>query len=125
MTYGAFGNTYTCDDRRKRMGFSTDIRILTLLSSFMLLVDGDMSGRLGDIQLSSSFARLSSSPDVVNDNAWLPRIHVPFVKRIVNGQPCDFLRDCVPEACLWGAIEDDHLDTWTSVMDHTHSHTPR
>lgn len=121
VTYGDIGHTYTCEDCRKSMGFSTDIRILTLLSSCTLLVDDDMSGRSGDIQLSSSYARSSSSSEVVNDNVWFPRVDVPFVKLMVNGHSWDGLREWVPEACLWGAMEDDRLDTWTSVMDHTNT----
>lgn len=99
VTYGDIAHTYTCDDCRKSLGFSADVRILTLLGSALTIVP--LSG------------------NVCTDNQTHPKINVPAVRVAINSRSWDGVREWLPECCLWGAEEDERNDTWRSVLSHT------
>lgn len=116
VTYGDIAHTFTCDDCRKSMGFSTDIRVITLLSSALTVAP--------IITAPTSPAATFSNPSgnnvvVAADNDAYPRVSVPALRLSLNGRSWHGLREWVPEACVWGAIEDECDDTIRSVADHT------
>lgn len=102
VSYGDLGHTFTCDDCRKPMGFSTDVRIITLLSSCIPL---NVSPKLHEYQ--------KPNTDI------FPLVSVPAINFAYNRHSWHGLREWVPETCMWGAEEDERPETIRSFHEHS------